>query len=306
MEETDSTMSAAHTAVIGFIGLGAIGSPMAERMVDGGAEVVVFNRSAAPTLRFEGRAHIAGSPAEVGNRADHVFLCLTDAAAYRSVIFGEHGLIHGNRWRTYVHTGTNELAVIREIEAALAPRGIATIDAPITGGVAGARSGKLTAMAAGPHQVWSLVRPFMAHYASKLIYLGETVGTAQMMKLINNMLSAANLALAAEAFVLGRKAGLDGATMIEVLNSGSGQNSATLTKLPNAILTRKFDHGAKLTAMIKDLVAFSVEAGNLGVPIPLAVSVLASFDAAAAQEGGDADLTTVIRPMERAARLTVG
>jgi 2-hydroxy-3-oxopropionate reductase len=298
-------MAAAQTPVVGFIGLGAIGSPMAERLVHGGAEVVVFNRSPGPTRRFEGRARIAQSPAEVAERADHVFLCLTNAESYRSVVLGEQGLVHGKRWQTYVHTGTNEVAVVTDMEKILKAHGVATIDSPVTGGVSGAERGVLTAMAAGPRDAWERVKPFVQHYASKLVYLGEVAGTAQTMKLVNNLLSAANLALASEAVVLGAKAGLDGATMLEVLNSGSGQNSATLTKLPNAILTRKFNHGAKLEAMIKDLAAFKAEAEKLDLAIPLATAVLACFVEAADQEGQDADVTAVIRPMERRAQVTV-
>lgn len=292
--------------VIGFLGLGAIGRPMAERLVQGGVKVVVYNRTAAATTSFEGRAEIAATPAEVADKADQVFTCVTTADSFRDVVLGEQGLIRGNRVKTYVHVGTNEVALLQELAAGLATRGIATLDAPMTGGVPRAVNGTLTVMASGPRNVFEQTEPFLKHYATKIVYLGETIGAAQVMKFVNNVLSASNLALACEAMVLGRKSGIDPAAMLEVLNNGSGQNSATLTKIPAQVVTRKFSHGGALGLMVKDLEAFSGEARLRGVPIPLAEAVIASFRTAVVEEGEKEDLTKVIRPMERAAGVTVG
>jgi 3-hydroxyisobutyrate dehydrogenase-like beta-hydroxyacid dehydrogenase len=160
-------------------------------------------------------------------------------------------------------------------------------------------------MASGPRVAFDQAASAIEHYAKKIVYLGDRVGAAQVMKFVNNVLSASNLALACEAMVLGRKAGLDPNAMLEVLNSGTGQNTATLTKIPAQVLTRKFNHGGGLGLMIKDLEAFSNEARRNSVPIPLAEAVIASFRQAAAEEGEREDLTTIIRPMERAAGVTV-
>jgi 3-hydroxyisobutyrate dehydrogenase-like beta-hydroxyacid dehydrogenase len=292
-------------SVVGFLGLGAIGSPMAERLVEGGAKVVVYNRTIDKTERFRGRAEIAATPAEVAEKADFVFACVTTADAYRDVVLGRHGVIRGSRVKTYVHLGTNEVAVLEELATALRGRGIATLDAPMTGGVPRAIDGTLTVMASGPRDVFDRTEPLIKHYANKIIFLSERVGAAQVMKFVNNVLSASNLALACEAMVLGRKSGLDPAAMLEVLNNGSGQNSATLTKIPAQVLTRKFNHGGGLGLMIKDLEAFSGQAKLQGVPIPLAEAVIASLRTAAAEEGDKADITKVILPMERSAGVTV-
>jgi 3-hydroxyisobutyrate dehydrogenase-like beta-hydroxyacid dehydrogenase len=293
-------------SVVGFIGLGAIGSPMAERLVQGGEDVVVYNRTADKTARFQGRAKIAATPAAMADQADVIFACVTTADSYRDVVLGPCGIVRGSRVKTYVHVGTNEVATLEELAAALDSRGVATLDAPMTGGVPRAVNGTLTVMASGPADVFNRTEPLLKHYANKIVYLSDRVGAAQVMKFVNNVLSAANLALACEAMVVGRKSGLDPRAMLEVLNNGSGQNSATLTKIPAQVLTRKFSHGGGLGLMLKDLAAFSGEAKLRGVPIPLAEAVIRSLQTAAGEEGDGADVTTVIRPMERAAGVTVG
>jgi 3-hydroxyisobutyrate dehydrogenase-like beta-hydroxyacid dehydrogenase len=291
--------------VVGFLGLGAIGSPMAERLAGSGANVVVYNRTTAKTTRFRDRAAIAATPAEVADKADIIFACLTTADSYREVVLGPDGVIRGGRAKIYVHVGTNEVALLKELATALSGRGIATLDAPMTGGVPRALDGTLTVMASGPREVFERAEPLLQSYATKIIYLSDRVGAAQVMKFVNNVLSASNLALACEAMVLGRKAGLDPVAMLEVLNNGSGQNSATLTKIPAQVLTRKFSHGGGLGSMIKDLTAFSGEAALHGMTVPLAEAIISSFQTAAAAEGEKADITRIICPMERAAGVTL-
>ena len=292
-------------SVVGFIGLGAIGSPMAERLVQAGEDVVVYNRTISKTARFRGRAKIAASPAMTADAADTVFVCVTTAEFYRDVVLGPLGIVHGSRAKTYVHIGTNEAAFVEELAAQLYARGILTLDAPMTGGVESAANGTLTVMASGPHEAFSRVEPFLKHYAKKIMFLGERIGAAQVMKLVNNVISAGNLAVACEALVLGRKSGLDPAVMLEVINNGSGQSNATLTKIPAHILTRKFSYGATLGPAITILEALAIEGKLHDVPVPLAGAIIASLRAAAAEEGGTADVTRIIRPMERAAGVTV-
>jgi len=291
--------------VVGFAGLGAIGAPMAERLIQGGEQVVVYNRTGAKASAFHNRAAIAATPAEMADKADIVFVCITSADAYRDVVLGPDGLVQGSRMKTYVHLGTNEVSLLEELAAGLGSRGIAALDAPMTGGVPRARDGTLTVMASGSREPFELAAPVMKHYAKKIVYLSDRVGAAQVMKYVNNVLSASNLALACEAMVLGRRCGLDPAAMLEVLNNGTGQNTATLTKIPAQVLTRKFSHGGTLGLMIKDLDAFSGEARRNGVPVPLAEAVIESFRKAALEEGEREDLTKIIRPMERAAGITV-
>jgi 2-hydroxy-3-oxopropionate reductase len=301
-------MSAADYArpVIGFLGLGAIGAPMAWRLIQAGHKVVIYNRTAAKTVPFKGRAQIAATPAEVAEKADHVFGCVTTAESCREILFGDQGIVRGGRVKTYVHVGTNDASLLEELAVTLCSHGIATLDAPMTGGVARAVNGTLTVMASGAHDVFVRIEPFLKAYSNKIVYLSDRVGAAQLMKLVNNVLSASNLALACEAMVVGRKAGLDPNAMLEIINNGSGQNSATLTKIPAQILTRKFAHGGAIGLMVKDLEAFSGEADQRGVSIPLTEVVIESFKTATAVEGEKEDLTVVVRPMERASGVTLG
>jgi 3-hydroxyisobutyrate dehydrogenase-like beta-hydroxyacid dehydrogenase len=287
--------------VIGFMGLGAIGGPMALRLADGGVDLVVYNRSGDRLKPFEGKARFARSPAELADMVDIAFSCLTDRQSYQDVILGPQGLIKGGRVKTYVHTGTNDLTIMGEVASGVQGRGVAVLDAPVTGGVAGAAAGKLTVMTAGPKAAHDLAAPLIGHYASKIVYLGEKVGSGQFAKLVNNVLSAANLAIASEAIVMGHKAGLDLVALLDVLNSGSGRNSATQDKIPKQVLTRAFKHGAGLGVMLKDVDAFLKEAAALGVPAPLGAVVREAYVKAIAEDGPQADVSEVIRAMERAA-----
>ena len=176
----------------------------------------------------------------------------------------------------------------------------------MTGGVQRAVSGTLTVMASGPRDVFDRTEPLFKLYANKIVYLSDRVGAAQVMKLVNNVLSASNLALACEAMIVGRKAGLDPAAMLEIINNGTGQNSATLTKIPAQILTRKFAHGGAMGLMVKDLEAFARrgEPARRADPSPPRLCSQ-SFRAAKAEEGDKEDLTKVIVPMERAAGVTL-
>jgi 3-hydroxyisobutyrate dehydrogenase-like beta-hydroxyacid dehydrogenase len=292
-------------SVVGFIGLGAIGSPMAERLVAGGEEVIVYNRTISKAARFRGRSRIAASPAEVAEHADIVFVCLTDGDSYRDVVLGPRGIARGSRIKTYVHVGTNEVPVVEELAAALETQGVATLVAPVTGGVDKAVAGTLTVMASGAREAFSRAEPFLKHYADKIVFLGESVGAAQVMKLVNHVLMVGNLALACEAMVLGRKCGLDPVAMLEIINNSNGRSDSSLTKIPTYILPRTFNHGGALALSIMNMEAFGLQAKLHDMPIPLAEAVTASMRAALAQEGDAADVTQIIRPMERSAGVTI-
>jgi 3-hydroxyisobutyrate dehydrogenase-like beta-hydroxyacid dehydrogenase len=278
---------------------------MAERLVRGGEDVVVYNRTIGKTARFRGRARIAISPAEMADAADIIFACVTTADSYRDVVLGPLGIVRGGRAKIYIHVGTNAVGLVEELAAELGTRGISTLDAPMTGGVDAAAEGTLTVMASGPRAAFNRAEPFLKHYAGKIVFLGEWIGAAQVMKLVNNVVSTGNLAVACEAMVLGRKSGLDPAAMLEIINNGSGQSNATLTKIPAHILTRKFSYGAALALSILNMEALAAEARLRDVPMPLAEAIFASLRTALAEEG-DTDVTRIIRPMERAAGVTVG
>jgi 2-hydroxy-3-oxopropionate reductase len=291
-------------AAIGFMGVGAIGQPMADRML-AHSPIVVCDVDEQARRHFAGRAETVESPGLLGNRVDIVFACLPTLQSYRDAVLSPDALLSGGRIRTFVHVGTTGPELAQEMNAACVERGIAMIDAPVTGGPTRARAGKLGVMAAGSRSDFAKVEPLIGTYASAITYLGAEPGQAQIMKLINNMLSAANLAVASEVLVLGIKAGLDPTQMLEVLNAGTGQNSAKLTKIPDHILPRTFDYGGRLEVAHKDLVSMVRQADQWGISAPLSRLIEATYRQAIAEEGADADMTTVIRHMERSAQVEV-
>jgi 2-hydroxy-3-oxopropionate reductase len=293
-------MSDTAMPTIGFIGLGAMGLPMTRCLLRAGFAVVGWDIRDQPLRQLGNQITVASSAREVGDRADIVLACLPTLDAYRAAIAGEAGLCAGTRLRSYIHLGTTGAALVAELAAALSPR-VALLDAPITGGVAKATEGTLTTIAAGGPETLAAVRAVLDAYSARIVAVGETPGAAQVMKLVNNIMSLTSLAVACEAMLVGAKAGLDPRLMLEVLNHGSGQSNATLTKIPLHVLPRSFDFGGSLGISLKDSGQFLQEAEAAGLSVEICRAVAAAYHRAAAQEGTAADMTAVIRPMERAA-----
>ncbi len=294
--------SASALGPIGFIGLGAIGAPIATRLIEHGFELVVRDIRPEAFAAFDNRAQIAHSAREVGDAAEIVFGCLASLDSHRDALLGEAGLIRGSKVRLYVNLSTLGVPGLCEIADALAKRSVATLDAPVTGGVPRARLGTLTSIVSGARELFERIQSLSASYATKQVWLGPKVGSAQVMKVVNNAVSLANMVTAGEAMLVGAKAGIDPRAMIEVINSGSGQNSATLSKIPAEVLSSRFQFGGSLAIVVKDLRAFMAEAHEQGVPVRSIQSVLDAYERAMAELGPDADITEVIRPIERAAQ----
>lgn len=286
---------------IGFVGLGAIGSPIARRLIEAGFKLVVHDVRPEAMRSFAGRAQLAHSSAEVGEQAQVVFGCLPGAGAHREAILGTTGLARAKRVQLYVNLGTLGEPLLLELERGLLDAGITTLDAPITGGVPRAESGTLTAIVSGDRTWFERVEPAMCSYANKRVWLGPRAGSAQVMKVVNNAISLSNLVIAAEAMLVGARAGIDPRVMLDVINNGSGQNSATLSKIPAEVLTDRFNFGGSLAIVVKDLEAFVAQADSHGMPIQSVRTVLDAFRTAKQELGGDADVTEVIRPLERLA-----
>ncbi|MET7541413.1 NAD(P)-dependent oxidoreductase [Streptomyces sp. NPDC005507] len=285
---------------VGFVGVGAIGRPMAQCLVAAGHDVVVHDIDPDVAASLDGARALA-TAAEVARQADVVFVCLPAAQHLRQVVTGPEGLLAGGRMSVLVHTGTSGAAVVEELADRLGP--VALVDAPVTGGVPRAREGTLTAIVAGPTEVLDRVGRYLEAFASKIIKVSARPGDAQRMKLVNNFLSAGNLALACEALVLGRGAGLAPEAIMEVVNSGSGQNSATLTKLPDNVIPRNFSRGGQIGMLLKDLREAEAQGRACGVEMPLGDTVREVFARAVAEGDVTDDSTSVILHMERAAGL---
>lgn len=291
---------------IGFIGLGNMGFPMACRLLQENHDVIAFDtRNEALERIVALGAHPASSAKDVADRAETVLASLPSAAASIAVATGAAGVIEGSRVRRYVDLSTVGSPTAVHIHNVLAQRDIAAIDSPVSGGVGGAEKGALAVMVSGPRDEFEALRTAF-EAIGRPFYIGEKPGSAQTMKLANNILAANVLVATAEVVVMGVKAGLDPGVMIEVLNAGSGATSASRDKFPRSILPRTFDYGFGTGQMVKDVRLYLDEARALGVPADIAETVARIWETAAHEQGADSDFTSVIKPFEEAAGVTVG
>jgi 3-hydroxyisobutyrate dehydrogenase-like beta-hydroxyacid dehydrogenase len=291
---------------IGFVGLGNMGFPMARRLIGDSRDVIAFDTSSASLDRIVALgARAASSAKEVADRAETVLASLPSPAVSLEVATGATGVIEGSRVKRYVDLSTVGSRTAVQIHDLLAERGIAALDSPVSGGVGGAEKGALAIMVSGPRNEFEVIRPAL-EAIGRPFYIGEKPGTAQTMKLANNILAANVLVATSEVVVMGVKAGLDPAVMIEVLNAGSGATSASRDKFPRAVLPRTFDYGFATGLMVKDVRLYLDEAKALGVPVDVAETIARLWEGALLDQGADSDFTAVIKPFEKAAGVTVG
>lgn len=290
---------------IGFIGLGNMGTPMARRLIEAGHKVIAFDTRLEAVAKLVALgAESASSASDVADRAENVVASLPTPDIVRTVATGPGGVIHGKRIRRFVDLSTTGSAVAQEISRALAARNIVQIDCPVSGGVLGAQKGTLAVMVSGPRSDVAVVEAALAVFG-RVFFIGEKPGLAQSMKLVNNLLSAANMAMASEAMVLAAKAGIDPATAVEVVNSGSGRNSATIDKFPRGILPGSFDLGFTNALMTKDVRLALQEADALGLTMDIGHAVERAWALAIDEIGPQADFSTIIQPLERRAGVEV-
>ena len=250
---------------VGFLGLGQMGAAIAERLEGDDVRLHVFDPNPVAVAPFvlRGAVDEPSAAAVAQSRADRVRLP-AHRRGQRAGGGGGGRIAHAAHLRRDVHHRQRAMARIAQ---SLAGRDIALVDCPISGGPKGARAGTLSVIAAGPRAALDEIRPLLARIGKNVFEVGERPGQAQLMKLVNNLISAANMATAFEALVLGAKGGLDPELMVNVINVSTGRNSATLDKVPRAVLPGTFDYGAKVSTMVKDIVLGLKEAEALGVPM---------------------------------------
>ena len=300
---------------IAFIGTGAMGAPMAERLIDAGHQVAVYDASPAAMAPLVARGAIgASSPRAAATGAHTVFACLPSPEISRAVALGDAAGAAGNDAggiasvpgvKVYIETSTIGTAAVKAIAAGLAKHGISMLDAPVSGGPRGARAGTLATMVAGERAAFEGTLPLFEAIAHKVFYVGAEPGLAQMTKLANNMISAAGMAAASEAAVLAVKAGVDPVTLIDAINASTGRNTATSDKFPQSILTRSFDYGGKFSIMYKDVRLCLDEARALGVPMWVGSAVGQLWFQGMAEGRANDDYTTIIKVIEGWTGVTV-
>ncbi|ANN79971.1 NAD(P)-dependent oxidoreductase [Bordetella flabilis] len=282
----------------GFIGLGNMGGPMAGRLLDAGFSLAVYDTNAASVKALADKgARACGSAREVADATETIFLSLPTPEIVQHVATSADGLLGGGKVKRVVDLSTIGPRVARQVGALLAKRGIVYVDAPVSGGVGGARAGTLAVMAACPQADYDALLPVLRHFGP-VFYLGGEAGMGQSMKLANNLMSASAVAITSEAMAMGVKAGLDPKVMLDVINAGSGRNTASQDKFPKAVLTGTFDIGFAARLAYKDVRLCVDEAEAIGVPMVVGSAVREMLVMTHAMCGEDADFTHIARMVE--------
>jgi 3-hydroxyisobutyrate dehydrogenase len=291
-------MSGGNVTHIGWLGLGQMGAPMAERLFSEDVQLHVFDprpEAMAPFVARGAKAH--GSPKEVADAATIVIACLPTSKISEATALGPDGVIHGRAVRVHAEMSTIGRDAIGRIAEGLAAKGIGLVDTPLTGGPAGARAGTLTIMTAGAPEHVGAVHPFLERIGKRVHVIGEAPGAGQVMKLVNNLLVASHIITTFEALSMGAKAGLDPDAMAAVVNGGTGRSFVSSDMLP-AVLSGRFGFGAAISVIDKDVTLGLEEARAQGVPMWVIEQAARVWRFAATQGMAQADISEVAKLME--------
>ena len=287
---------------IGYLGVGNMGLPMAGKLLDAGHELWVYDvREVAMLPLIERQARRAASPRELAENCETVIISLPTLGIFRSALDGPDGLLAGNALTTLINTCTVGGPFIREIEAQCAATSVTIIDAPISGGVSGAKAGTLAVMVSGDPAKVAALRPVFEAWGTSIVVAGDKPGAAQTMKLTNNMLYAVAIVATSEAMTMAGKAGIQNDAMLQVLNNGTGRNFATMHLFPQAIVPRTFESGATIEILMKD-VDLAIEQGEeLGVPMWVCQAVRLVMKHGVYQGRAKQDLSRIVQIIEEGA-----
>jgi 3-hydroxyisobutyrate dehydrogenase len=291
---------------IAFLGLGAIGTPMAAHLARRGP-LTVWNRTGERALEFAQRhgAGAAATPKEAASRAEVVITCLPTSREVEALLDGPHGLLAGlMRGALCIDCTSGDPGTSRRIAERLAPAGVAFADAPVSGGISGAEAGTLTVMVGGDEATFERARPVLSAFGRRIEHLGP-VGTGHAMKAINNALLAVNILAAGEGLAALVKAGVSAGTAVQILNASSGRSFVTETLIPERVLTGRWPRTFRLALLDKDVGiarTFLQQAGIEGPVLDLASRLLSEARAAL---GESADHMEAIRLIEQRAGVEI-
>jgi 3-hydroxyisobutyrate dehydrogenase-like beta-hydroxyacid dehydrogenase len=284
---------------LGFIGVGAMGGPIAGRLLDAGYALTICDVSdaAANALVAKGAIRMQ-TPKEVADKEETVIVSLPTPDVVHHVALGENGLARGSAIKDYVDLSTTGSVMAIKVAEGLEANGINVLDCPVSGGVRGAEVGSLALMMSGPQDLADRMKPALENIGRNLFFIGETRGAGQTMKLTNNFLSAIANVATGEAVTLGVKAGLDPAVMLDVLNASSGRNSATEDKFPKSVLTGTYDKSMAQRLLLKDVRLCTEEAEALGVPMWMGAAVRQFLTFAVGQGTGEEPSIALVKYYE--------
>ena len=290
---------------IGFIGLGLMGQPISRRLLTAGHPLAVWNRTAekARSLLAAGAAW-ADSPAALAAASDVVITMVTDSAASEAVICGQGGVLDGaHPGLIVIDMSSIAPDVSRSIAVRAGSRGVAMLDAPVTGAPHVAEEGKLGIMVGGPRDTFEACRPIFEKLAAKIVYAGDN-GMGTTLKLVNNLILAVTIEVSAEALVLATKAGLDPQSVIDITSVGGAKTSAMEVRGPRMV-QRDFAPRFSADNMYKDLSTALRLAETCGASLPAATISLEILRTARAQGKGKLDSSVVVTVLEAMANTVV-
>jgi 3-hydroxyisobutyrate dehydrogenase-like beta-hydroxyacid dehydrogenase len=284
--------------MIGFVGVGRMGGPMASRLLDAGHSLTIFDTSAEALAPLQARgATVASSAQDVANSAEVVMMSLPTPPIVQAVCLGDKGILAGSKIKTLIDLSTTGPSVAKVVGAAAAERKIAWVDSPVSGGVTGAAKGTLAVIVSCAAPAFETVDPLLKVFG-RTFHVGEKPGLAQVAKLANNLLAAAALVVSSEAMAMGVKAGIDARMLVDIINAGSGRNSATQDKFPKAILPGTFDFGFATGLSYKDVRLCVDEAEAMGVPMVAGAAVRQMLAVTQAKFGANSDFTCIAKVLE--------
>jgi len=270
---------------VGFIGLGVMGEPMAGHLAKAGYRIALF-----------AAAH---SPAEVARVSDIVVTMVPNGEVVRDLVGGEHGLLQGFApGALLLDTSSSEPWLTEETGALLGARGVAMVDAPVSGAEWGAKAAELVFMVGGAPADLERVRPLLAAMGKAVFHVGG-LGAGHAMKCLNNLITSVNLLALSEGLAMGKRYGLDPEAMVDVLNVSTGMSWVAQTHIKQRVISRRFDDPFKLALMVKDIGIAMALARATGTPAPLSESAQRLWRAAADAASPDASVSELVRWVER-------
>jgi 3-hydroxyisobutyrate dehydrogenase len=291
---------------IAFVGLGAIGAPMAAHLAPGG-RLTVWNRTGSVAERFADRheARVAATPRDAAAGADIVLTCLPTSREVEAVLDGPEGLLAGlHRGALLIDCTSGDPASSRRIAARLAERGIGFVDAPVSGGTNGAEAGTLAVMVGGDAAEFARARPVLERFGGRIEHVGP-VGAGHALKSVNNALLAVNILAAGQGLAALVKAGVPAATALQVVNASSGRSFVTESLIPERVLTGAWPVTFRLALLAKDVGIARGLLRDTGVEGPLLDQAGELMDRARAALGEEADYLEAIRLIERQAGVEI-
>lgn len=291
---------------VGFVGVGRMGERMAKRLLVAGYDLVVCDTAADAVDRLVAAgAKKASSAKEVADAAEIVIVSLPTPPIVEAVALGPNGVAEGSKCKIFIDTSTTGSTYAKKIAKGLAAKGIIQVDSPISGGLKGAEMGTLAVMVSADDATYARVEPILKNLGN-IFWMGKEAGMGQTMKLVNNLLSAAAMATTSEAMVMAVKAGLDAEQVLDVINAGTGRNSASVDKFPRFVIPRTFSLGFAAALLNKDVRLCLEEADAMGVPMVVGSAIKQMLAVTVGQIGPDADMTDMVKPVEQWAGVEVG